>query len=150
MNATVQQRKPKTELKVSAYDQVSSMLLAMIMMVGFFVTLMFLVWLTTVLIFGRAPIEVEYIEEIAGRGEHAEGYERDLEEPGEEELDELIEPQLEAALVDEEDVEVLLDAGLSRYGRDPRALVAGGVQSLLEMRGRHDDPLEGLLKLLLG
>ncbi len=98
LNATVPQRKPKQELKVSLYDQVSSMLLALIMMVGFFVTLMFLVWLTTVLIFGRAPIEVEYIEEIAGRGEHAEGYERDLEEPGEEELDELIEPQLEAAL----------------------------------------------------
>ena len=74
------------------------MLVALIMTVGFFVTLMFLIWLTTVLIFGRRPIEVEYIEEIAGRGEHAEGYERDLEEPGEEELDELLEPALEAAL----------------------------------------------------
>lgn len=94
---SIPQQKPG-ELKVSLYDQVSSMLIAMIMMVGFFVTLMFLIWLTTVLIFGRAPIEVEYIEEIAGRGEHAKGYERDLEEPGEEELDELLEPQLEAAL----------------------------------------------------
>jgi phosphoglucomutase len=59
-------------------------------------------------------------------------------------------PQLEAALQSEEDVERLLDAGLSNYGRDPRALVAGGVQHLLKMRNRQNDPLERLLKLLLG
>lgn len=74
------------------------MLIALIMIVGFFVTLMFIMWLTTVLVFGRADVPVEYVEEIAGRGEHAKGYERDLEEPGEEELEELVEPQLEAAL----------------------------------------------------
>ncbi len=110
--------KLKSELQVSLYDQVSSMLLALIIMVGFFVTLMFLVWLTTVLIFGRREIEVEYIEEVAGRGEAAEGYERDLEEPGEEELDELLEPALEAALEAVTDVVSSQEAKLDSLATD--------------------------------
>lgn len=138
MTSVPQPTTKKAELKVSLYDQVSSMLIALIIMVGFFVTLMFLIWLTTVLIWGRAPIEVEYIEEIAGRGEAAEGYERDLEEPGEEELDELLEPQLEAALEAVTDVlssqeakldALQTDATQSGYGKgrgDSRQAGPGG------------------------
>ncbi len=86
------------EMQVSRYDNVSSLLLAMIGFVGFFVLLMFLVWLTTVITFREATVPIMLIEEPAGRGEAAEGYERDMAEPGLEELEELEEPQLEATL----------------------------------------------------
>jgi hypothetical protein len=74
------------------------MLIALLIVIGFFVTLMFLLWLTTVFFWRTKDIAVEWLEEPAGRGEHAKGYERDLEEPGEEELEELIEPQLATSL----------------------------------------------------
>ena len=87
----------ETQLRVSAYDNVASMLIALLIMVGFFVLLMFIVWLTGRLMFSQTPIPVELLE-YAGRGDHAAGFERDMEEPGMEEMEELNEPQIEATL----------------------------------------------------
>jgi hypothetical protein len=86
-----------TPLRVSAYDQVASLLIASLILVGFFVLLMFIVWLTSRLLFTQAPVPVEMLE-YSGRGDHAAGFERDLEEPGMEEMEELNEPSLEATL----------------------------------------------------
>jgi phosphoglucomutase len=58
-------------------------------------------------------------------------------------------PEVESALEQGQPVEALLDAGLSTYGRDARALVAGGVQALLVERNRENDPLNELVELLL-
>lgn len=88
---------PEAELKVSAYDNVASLLIASLILVGFFVLLMFIIWLTGRLKFSQAPIPVELLE-YAGRGDHAAGFERDMEEPGMEEMEELNEPQIEATL----------------------------------------------------
>jgi hypothetical protein len=83
-------------LRVERYDQVASMLVALLIMVGMAVLLMFIVWLTGQLSFSKTPIPVELLE-YAGRGDHAEGLERD-EEIGLEELEEIYEPQVEASL----------------------------------------------------
>ena len=83
---------------VSRYDQVSGLLVAAIIFVGFFVLLMFAIWLTQVLKFSTQAIPVTIVEEDFGRGEAAEGFERSLEEPGLEEMEELLEPQIEANL----------------------------------------------------
>jgi len=88
---------PRAELRVSAYDKVASLLIALLMVVGFFVLLLFIIWLTGRLLFTKAPIPVELLE-YAGRGDHAAGFERDMEEPGMEEMEELMEPQVEATL----------------------------------------------------
>jgi len=85
------------QLKVSAYDKVASMLIALLIMVGLAALLLFIIWLTGRLIFTQQPVAVELLE-YAGRGDHAAGFERDLEEPGMEEMEELNEPQIEATL----------------------------------------------------
>jgi hypothetical protein len=92
------QRGPEDSLRVSAYDRVASLVVASIVFVGFFVAIMFVVWLTTRPSFTRLAVPVTLLDEPSGRGDHAAGYERDLEEPGVEEVEELAEPQVEAAL----------------------------------------------------
>lgn len=85
------------ELVVSKFDKVSSLLLAAVMFVGILVALLFLLWLTS----GKPkPITVypEIVENPAGRGENAEGFERDFEPPGAEEVEDLMEPTVEDTL----------------------------------------------------
>ena len=88
---------PVAELRVSAYDKVASLLIALLIVIGLAVLLLFVIWLTGRLLFTKAPIPVELLE-YAGRGDHAAGFERDMEEPGMEEMEELNEPQIEATL----------------------------------------------------
>ncbi len=87
-----------SDTRASSYDQVRSLLLAVLIMVGFFVGLLFLIWLTSVLTFTTRVAPVEFIEELAGRGEAAAGVANDLEEPGVEELADVAEPQLAETL----------------------------------------------------
>ena len=74
------------------------MLVALLIMVGIAVGLMFVIWLTMTLVFVPRSVPVKLVENVPGRGDHAEGFERDLEAPGMEEMPELAEPQLEAAM----------------------------------------------------
>lgn len=85
-------------MSVSAYDIVASWLVALLFIVGFAVGLMFLIWLTTVIEFRAPQSNVVLVENAAGRGDHAKGYERDIEAPGQEELEEETEPQVEQLL----------------------------------------------------
>ena len=92
------QRKPSQQvMRVSRYDEVSSLLIAAIIMVGFFVLLMFMIWLTTVLSFRNVYVPPELLQ-YGGGVDTPEGYEQDLEEPGLEELPEVEEPALESTL----------------------------------------------------
>ena len=86
------------ELGVSHYENVTSWIVALILFIGFFVTLLGLIWLTKQFSFAQVAVPIEFVEEKSGRGEAAEGYARDLEEPGLEELEELQEPALQATL----------------------------------------------------
>ena len=88
---------PQLGLRVSAYDKVASLLIALLIVIGFFVILLFIIWLTSRLLFTQRAIPVELVE-YSGRGHHAAGFERDLEEPGLEELEEMVEPSLEVTL----------------------------------------------------
>ena len=91
------QANSRAGLSVSAYDQVASLLIALLIVIGFFVALLFIIWLTSRLLFTQRAIPVELVE-YSGRGHHAAGFERDLEEPGLEELEEMVEPSLEVTL----------------------------------------------------
>jgi hypothetical protein len=70
----------------------------LLILIGGAVAIMFVIWLTMTLVFTQRSVPVKLVENIAGRGDHAEGFERDLEAPGLEEMPELAEPQLEATL----------------------------------------------------
>ncbi len=85
------------DLRVTLYDKVSGWLMALLVLVGLAFSILFGIWLTTVLKFKRVAPPIEYIE-YEGRGDHAEGFERDREPPGLEELEEIREPSLESTL----------------------------------------------------
>lgn len=92
-------RRPDTSgMHVSRFDQVASLVVALLIMVGVAVVGMFIIWLTATLVFKSRSVPVKLVENVPGRGEHAEGFERDLEAPGMEEMPELAEPQLEVAM----------------------------------------------------
>lgn len=83
---------------VSRFDKVAGMIVALLIMVGVAVVGMFVIWLTATLVFIPRSVPVKLVENVPGRGDHAEGFERDLLAPGMEEMPELAEPQLEAAM----------------------------------------------------
>ena len=77
-------RKPAYELQVSRYDQVSSMLIAALVLVGVVVTLMLIVWLTTQISLRQKVVTPEMVDIGEGDGLLAGGME--LEGPIEEEI----------------------------------------------------------------
>ncbi len=85
------------ELKVSPYDKVASLLIALLIVVSFFVLLLLGIWLTGHVRIAKEPPPIERLDD-KGRGDHAPGFALDAEEPGMEEMEELKEPQIEDAL----------------------------------------------------
>jgi hypothetical protein len=71
--------------------------MALIIFIGTFVSMLFIIWLTSRWSFPPLAIE-PIIENPAGRGENPEGFERDFEPPGAEEVEELMEPTLQDTL----------------------------------------------------
>ena len=84
----------RTKLRISRFDIVTSFFMALILFIGTFATMLFIIWLTSRWSFPPRPIE-PIIENPAGRGENPEGFERDFEPPGAEEVEELMEPTLQ-------------------------------------------------------
>lgn len=84
----------RAKLRISQFDVVTSFFMALILFIGAFVLMLFIIWLTSRWSFPPRPIE-PIIEEPAGRGENPEGFERDFEPPGAEEVEELMEPTLQ-------------------------------------------------------
>lgn len=85
-------------MRVSRYDQVAGMLISLLILIGCAVGIMFVIWLTMTLVFTQAAVPIKLVENAAGRGDNPPGFERDMLAPGMEEMPELAEPQLEAAL----------------------------------------------------
>jgi len=88
----------KIRMAVSAYDRAASWVISLNVLVGSAVLLAFMIWLSSVIKFGEAQSTVVLVENVAGRGDHAAGYERDVEAPGIEELEEETEPEVEQLL----------------------------------------------------
>lgn len=88
---------PHYELSVSSYDQVSGLILALIVLIGVAVAGLVVILYTSRVFARQEPIPVT-LEELAGRGENALGLARDLEPPGVEDVPALNEPQLQETL----------------------------------------------------
>ncbi len=84
-------------LKTQRVDVVASLLMAALMILGMIVALLFVIWLTETFTWGPGELVIE-AENVAGRGDHAAGFERDIEPPGAEEIVDLAEPTLEQTL----------------------------------------------------
>ena len=68
-------------LGVSAYDRTAALLVALLIMVGVFVSMLVVIWITSRVFTTQQAVPVEFIEELSG-GDAALGSARDLEEPG--------------------------------------------------------------------
>jgi hypothetical protein len=126
------------QLKVSAHDRVSSMIVALLYLVGFIVFLLFLFWLTTRPSSMPPPRPVEYLDELPG-GEPALGEGRDFEQPGIDELQDLAVPTMEEMLTAIADVASSVQAtsdalsgsvSQGQGGGDRRRAGAGGDASV--------------------
>jgi len=93
-----QERPIEVDMHVSRYDQVAGMLISLLILIGCAVGILFIIWLTMTLVFTQAAVPIKLIENVAGRGDNPPGFERDMLAPGMEEMPELAEPELEAAL----------------------------------------------------
>jgi len=84
-------------MKTTAVDQVASFLLSMAIMFGLAVALLALLFFMSIYRTGVRDIVLE-AETVSGRGDHAPGFERDLEPPSAEEVEQLTEPTPEQTL----------------------------------------------------
>jgi hypothetical protein len=102
-------------LRTQKVDVVASLLMSTFIISGALVFVLFVIWFTSTYKWETGGIQVEE-ERVAGRGDHAEGFARDIEPPGAEEADFLNEPtlaeSLEAATMDNVDT----DANASTVG----------------------------------
>ena len=57
---------PNDSLQISHYEDVTSWLVALLLFIGFFVTLLGLIWLTKVFEFKQVAIPIEFVEEKSG------------------------------------------------------------------------------------
>jgi len=88
-------RKARREaLRTTKFDYVSSMLLALLLLIAAGVFMLFIVWWDSRV---AAPVKAleMLVENAAGRGENAEGTERDFEPPGADEVEALTEPTIQ-------------------------------------------------------
>lgn len=96
---SIRHKRPvEVDMRVSRYDQVAGMLVSLLILIGCAVAIMFIIWLTMTLVFKQRAVPIKLVENAAGRGDNPPGFERDMLAPGMEEMPELAEPQLEAAL----------------------------------------------------
>lgn len=93
----LKRRQEREKLRTSKFDIVSASLMALLWFIGIFVLFLFLIWLTSRMTFGPKPFP-PIIENAAGRGDNAEGFERDFEPPGADEIVDLTEPAIQETL----------------------------------------------------
>jgi hypothetical protein len=105
-------------------DYVASLLMSLLILIGGLVLLLFIYWLTQTFSWQSGGIVLEE-ERIAGRGDHAAGFERDIEPPGAEEVEVLSEPTLESTLEVVTDAASTVAASLESVNSNSDATVQG-------------------------
>ncbi|MFO0013743.1 MAG: hypothetical protein ACK553_13445 [Planctomycetota bacterium] len=84
-------------MKTNKVEQVSSFLISLVVMLGLAVGMLFLLFLLQ-MNWQRPQEMILEVEQIAGRGDNAAGFERDFDPPGADEVEQLQEPALEQTL----------------------------------------------------
>lgn len=116
----------KAETKVSRYDLVSALLVSCLIIVGFFATILGLVWITTTFNYDKQTAFVA-VENIGADGdEKPEGFEDDAFDPGVEDFPEVETPQLAQALEAVSDAVSTVKANLAERSGNAAVSGAGG------------------------
>jgi hypothetical protein len=87
-----------TGMSVSRYDQVSGMLVAVLIILGFITLMMFLIWLSTRVFWVEPPVPVTLLDVGGGGSGQVAGGEREFEEPNPEEINEVVEQPIEQTI----------------------------------------------------
>ncbi len=116
--------KVNVETAVSRYDILNGALVSSIALVGFLTTMLFLIWLTTILEFKSESTGIQAYEQPYG-DEKPEGYEDDVLEPGVEEFPEVEEPVLKDALEAVTDAVSSVRANLEAVDGDSEVMGSG-------------------------
>lgn len=127
MNSVAPKARPKANLQADKVDYVASLLMSLLIIIGGVVLLLFVYWLTQTLSWQSGGIVLEE-ERIAGRGDHAPGFERDIEPPGAEEVEQLSEPTLENTLEAVTDAASTVAASFESVNSDTNATVQGSAK----------------------
>jgi hypothetical protein len=116
-------RRQREKLRISKFDIVTSLFTALILFIGAFVLMLFIVWLLG----GKPAVRPlkPIIENPAGRGDNAEGFERDFEPPGAEEVEDLMEPTLQDTIEAVTDAVSTVAATLDSMNTNATATTAG-------------------------
>ena len=77
-------------LHVSAYDQVASGIVALLVVLGVLVAVMAMLYFTRRALNRKSSVAAVLVEEIAGRGDHPEGFDVDFREPSLDQLQDLL------------------------------------------------------------
>ncbi len=111
-------------LRTQKVDVVASMLMSSFLITGALVFVLFVIWFTSTYKWETGGIQVEE-ERVAGRGDHAEGFARDIEPPGAEEADFLSEPTLAESLEAVTDAVTSVAATMDNVDTDVNASAVG-------------------------
>ncbi|MCA9138296.1 MAG: hypothetical protein KDB00_16110 [Planctomycetales bacterium] len=113
----------RAKLRLSRFDSVTSLFFALILFLGAFVLMMFIIWVLS----GEPdpPLIPPIIENPPGRGENPEGFERDFEPPGAEEVEDLMEPTLADTIEAVTDAVSSVAASLTTADTNAAASTAG-------------------------
>lgn len=114
----------REKFRISRFDTITSFFMALMLFIGVFVFMLFIIWLTSRWSFPPLAI-APIIENPAGRGENAEGFERDFEPPGAEEVEELLEPTLQDTIEAVTDAVSSVAASLTTNDTSATATTAG-------------------------
>ena len=116
----------KAETKVSRYDLVSALLVSSLIIVGFFATILGLIWVTSTFNFDTQTSFVA-VENIGADGDDKpEGFEDDAFDPGVEDFPEIETPQLAQALESVSDAVSTVKANLAERSGNAAVSGAGG------------------------
>ncbi len=125
---------PRSQLQVSAYDRVASMLVTLLLLIGAAVGLMFLVFLTMRIVSAPHAVPLELMEDLDSTAALEGGGGGDFEEPGLEEMQELPQPDLMEMTEAVTDAVTTRPAALDTFDGDTDATGRG------RGRGRGDGP----------
>ncbi len=111
-------------LQTSKFDSVSSLLLAVLLIVVIFVTMLFVMWWDSRVVLPVQAMEL-LIENAAGRGDNAEGFARDFEPPGAEEVEAISEPTMQDTITAVTDAVSSVAASVSTIDSDSTMTTQG-------------------------
>lgn len=87
----------ETSMRTNKVEQVSSLLMSFVVLLGLAVAMLFLLFLLQ-MNWQRPQEMILEVEQISGRGDNAAGFERDFDPPGADEVEQLNEPAIEQTL----------------------------------------------------